>query len=303
MAHRPILILLGALALSSPLVAAQDAGHAGHHTHGAAADGDRPAQSATVQWTRFPLLLPAMAGRGERNTARLRMVNLASAGVRVYAPDGPPQRREADFPVEAGRASIRPTTAATGNYHWLVARQEVGNAVNVASSAWYFSNPGTAPKLLLQQVKHELEIVPLRLPREHGSYRESEKWPFQVRYQGAPLAGQRVTLETEFGSRSTLTTDAQGQLLVLFPRDFPPPEAASRSRGQGESHGRRRAQFVLSTDKNDQDKHYLTAFNYHYTEEPGRRQSLAWGAVFGLIGMAAATPLLLRRSGGMRKET
>ena len=41
-----------------------------------------------------------------------------------------------------------------------------------------------APTELLKEPRHELEIVPEPLPREHGSYRESEKWRFLVRFNG-----------------------------------------------------------------------------------------------------------------------
>ena len=144
---------------------------------------------------------------------------------------------------------------------------------------------------LLQRAKSELEIVPDPLPREHANYRESEKWRFIVRYAGQPLAGQVLRMETERGTRTHFTTDSAGVATVLFPRDFP-PEA------EGEGHNRAKAGFVLSTERQDGDRHFVTTFNHSYGPDGERGRSLAWGAAFGLAGMLGALPLLRRRQNG-----
>lgn len=255
------------------------------HEHQPAAA--RPAMERS--WTPQPLLLPGKATRGERSTAVLQPRGIAVSSVTVFAAEGPAERLRVDYPVEATGAKIASATPKVGNYHWVVAREEHPDEVRVASTARYFGNPGDSPKDLLKAPKHELEIVPAPLPREHGNYRESEKWSFLVRFNGQPLAGQTVRLETEFGSRSVFLTDATGHATVLFPRDFRPQE------GIAEGHGRRRAQFVLSTEKESDGRKYLTAFNYVYAQDADRDRSLGWGAGFGLLGMLAATPLLRRR--------
>ncbi|MEZ5617556.1 MAG: hypothetical protein R3E40_04675 [Rhodocyclaceae bacterium] len=272
-----------------------------HEHHGAspatslaAPAGARPARS---EWTRQPLLLPGKNPRGERATAQLRTQGIAAAALTVFAPEGPEARRRADYPVGEDGARIAPVDPKIGNYHWVIAREESADSIKVASTAWYFGNPGDSPKELLKLAKHELEIVPEPLPREHGRYRESEKWRFLVRLNGAPLAGQPLLLETEFGSRATFLTDAAGIATVLFPRDFRP--AAQGEGGQG-GHGRRYAKFVLSTEKEADGRRYLTAFNLSYGEDADRNKSLGWGAAFGLIGMLAATPLLRRRKGDQK---
>ncbi len=229
--------------------------------------------------------------RGERASALLAPRNLAAATVAVYASEGPPERLKVDYPVEADGARIASVTPKTGNYHWLVAREETPEVVKIASTAWYFGNPGASPKDLLTVPKHELEIVPAPLPREHRRYREAEKWDFLVRFEGKPLAGQPLVMETEFGSRLSAVTNAEGLATLVFPRDFKPvPDSV------GENDERRRTgRFVLSTEKTLGDKRYLTAFNHQYGQDPERNRSLAWGAAFGILGMAAATPLLRRR--------
>lgn len=257
----------------------------------AAAPAIRPAAHL---WTQQPLLLPGRNPRGERAAAMLQPQGIAAAAVTVYAPEGPADRLKAEYPATAEGIRIAPATPKIGNYHWVVAREESSETVKVASTAWYFANPGDSPKDLLKVVKHELEIVPDPLPREHGSYRESEKWRFLVRFNGQPLAGQPLTLETEFGSRSSFLADAAGFATVLFPRDFKP---AAKEEGEHAGHGPRRAKFVLSTEKMADGKRYLTAFNLTYGQDGDRNKSLGWGAAFGLVGMLAATPLLRRRNG------
>lgn len=242
-------------------------------------------------WTEQPLLLPTRNGRGERTTAMLRPQGITAQTLTVHAAEGPAERLKVDYPVAPEGAKIESATPKIGNYHWVIAREETPQMVKVASTTWYFGNPGASPQALLQQPKHELEIVPQPLPREHASYREAEKWRFLVRFKGQPLANQPLTLETEFGSRSTVLTDATGFATVIFPRDFQPSSA-----GGYEGHGRRRAVFVLSTTVEADGRRYLTAFNHFYGQDPWRQRSLGWGALFGLIGMLAATPLLRRHN-------
>ncbi len=275
------------------------------HEHHAAASGGAAAPAtenrrppAVREWTRQPVLLPGRNPRGERAQAILQPQGIAAETVTVFAAEGPAERIKVAYPVSHEGVKIAPATPKIGNYHWVVAREESADTVKVASTAWYFSNPGDSPKDLLKTPKHELEIVPDPLPREHGRYRESEKWRFLVRMKGAPLAGQAVTLETEFGSRSSFVTDADGFATVLFPRDFKP--AAPAVGGEPAGHGRRYGKFVLSTEKQVEGQRYLTAFNLNYGEDGDRNRSLGWGAAFGLIGMLAATPLLRRRNGDQK---
>lgn len=270
--RRQILTLLAAL-MAAPVIAQQ-------HALPAAAAG----------WTEQPLLLPE-TGHRERDAARLRAVGIAAPVLSVHAPAGEAAVRPREFPLADGVARISSAAPSVGNYHWLVLREVTPEHVRVASTAWYFSQPGPSPQALLAAAKHELEIVPQPLPREHGQYRESEKWRFLVRLYGKPLAGQRLLLETEFGSRSTFITDGDGMATVLFPRDFPTLE-----RRQGQR--RPSAGFVLSSEHREGEHHYQTAFNLSYGPEPERTRSLAWGAAFGLAGMLAAGPLLRRRKNG-----
>lgn len=286
-----------AFPLAFALLAAMSvlAQHESHTPTTAAANASAaPAMRPAARlWTTQPLLLPGKNPRGERAAAVLQPQGIAASALTVFAPEGPAERIKVDYPVGAEGAKIASSTPQIGNYHWVVAREESTDEVRVASTAWYFGNPGASPKEMLKTVKHELEIVPDPLPREHGSYRESEKWRFLVRFNGQPQPNQPVTLETAFGSRSTTLTDANGFATVLFPRDFKPPAPTEGEAG----HGPQRAPFVLATVKEADGRKYLTAFNLTYGQDADRNKSLGWGAAFALIGMLAATPLLRRKKG------
>ncbi len=299
-----ILLASFAVGVAGTAQAQHEHGHGAGASRGGDASAAAPANEAGPaarpagrrEWTRYPLLLPAMGGEGDRGAARLRLVGIEAASVAVYPPNGAAEGRHATAAVSEGVAAISPPDPKAGNYHWLIARSEQtqgdGTEVRVASSAWFFANPGSAPTAMLKQSRHELEIIPDPLPREHGAYRESEKWNFLVRFEGRPLSAQLLTLETEFGTRTTFLTDSRGMATVLFPRDFKPAPAGA---GEGRHGGARRARFVLGTEYARENKRYVTAFNLTYAADPDRERSVPLGVAFGALGMVAAVPLLRRR--------
>ena len=288
---RDLTTLMIVALVAGPAMAQHD--HSQHVPATAVAEANvQQARPTMREWTRLPLLAPAMQ-RGERSTAVLRPIGIEAAEVTVFAPGGADDRARVAYPVGTEGATIESAGPMIGNYHWATARQESETDVRVASTAWYFGNPGPAPTELLMKAKHELEIVPQPLPREHSSYREAEEWRFQVRWNGVPLPGKTLTLESEFGSRSSFVTDESGVATVLLPRDF----REQKSKGGPEGMmGPRRAKFALGVEHDLDGKHYLTAFNYTYSPDPERTRSLGWGVAFGVIGMVAALPLLRRRS-------
>ncbi|GEM_PF-562041 len=295
-------VFAGAVVAIHGAAIAQGRPEAGEHRqHGEAPPAASPVASAAApgraqgrEWTRYPILAPTMARGAERMAAVLRPVGIDAVEIQVFAAAGPADKRRQTVPVGPEGARIEPAGPKLGNYHWVVARSEAAGEVRVASTVWYFSNPGAAPTALLKEAKHELEVVPDPLPREHSAYRESEKWNFIVRFNGVPVPNQLVTMETEFGSRSSFQTNAEGRALVLFPRDFKPATPAQAAPG-GHEMGPRRARFVLAAEREEGGIRYLTAFNTTYSPDADRNRSLAWGAAFGLLGMVAATPLLRRR--------
>jgi hypothetical protein len=289
------LSLLIAATLAASAASAAPAGgdatglHA-HHAHGT------PRTAATNTWTQLPLLLPARGGeRGDRSTARFALANLEAATLTVYTPRAADEDAPQQVPVTAGSATYR-APRGSGNYHWVSARQESRDSVATAGTAYYFSNPGPAPTELLLKRKGELELIPQPLPREHGRYREGETWPFLARFNGAPLSGGTVVLETEHGTREMFPTNDQGIARITFPRDFVKRDATGGNGHAG--HGPQRADFVLAITHNDGTRYYQTTFNYSYSPHALEGRSLWAGAGFVVLGMVLAAPLLRRRKKG-----
>jgi hypothetical protein len=273
-----------------------------HHEHGAAqppSDGtERPKVASQGKrqgrdWTQYPLITPAMR-KGERDRMSTGLVekNIETDFFEVFAPDSSVEGARRKVAVEPEGTAIK-ALPKLGNYYWVTARQEKEGQVTVASTPYYFGEPGPAPTKMLLEQKHELEIIPQPLPREHGAWRESEKWSFMLRFNGQPLANTALRIETEFGTQSSFTSDEKGRVTVLFPRDFRPDE---KKPGQGDhSHRPRRAKFVLATAHDDGGTHYLTTFNFTYSADADRNRDLLAGVGFGIFGMLLAAPLLRRK--------
>lgn len=283
--------------------AAAQAGMAAEHQHQEHDQGQAPAAPAQPgtagqgrwqgrDWTKYPLITPVMGRAGDRAAATLAVKNIGAQTLEVFAAEGPADKLRRQFPVSPEGARIEAVSPKIGNYHWVSAREEGDSRVTVASTAYPFGNPGEAPTRMLLTQKSELEIIPQPLPREHGAWRESEKWTFLVRFNGQPLAGKEVKMETEFGTRTAFVSDEKGMATVLFPRDFKPAEPG---RAQGHDHGPRRVKFVLAAEHDNGSRHYLTAFNYTYSPDAERNKNLWAGLGFGMFGMLLATPLLRRK--------
>ena len=272
-----------------------------HHDHAPAQAAGSLGNSASAagqgkwpgrEWTKYPLLTPMMGRGGDRATAKLAVKNIQPTGLEVFAAEGPADRLRRQVPVTPEGTQIEAVTPKIGNYHWVSAREEAEGKVTVASTAYQFGNPGAAPTKLLLTPKYELEIIPQPLPREHGSYRESEKWQFLLRFNGQPLANKELKLETEFGTRTTFVSDAKGVVTVLFPLDFKP---ADHAKAHDQHMDPRKGKFVLAAEHDEGGKHYLTAFNYAYSPDATTGKNLMAGAGFGVFGMLLAAPLLRRK--------
>lgn len=244
-------------------------------------------------WTKYPIIAPVMRkGERDRMSTGLTEKNIATDYFEVFAPDSSVADARRKVPVEAEGTVIK-ALPKLGNYYWVTARQEKDSQVTVASTPYYFGEPGPAPTKLLLEQKHELEIIPQPLPREHGSWRESEKWQFMLRFNGQPLANKALRMETEFGTKMAFTSNEKGMVTVLFPRDFKPAEKTPGQGGHG--HGPRRAKFVLAAEHEEGGKHYLSAFNFTYSADADRNRDLLAGLGFGVFGMLLAAPLLRRK--------
>ncbi len=267
----------------------------GGHDHAAMSDAmgvrDMP---ITTAWTELPTLKTKMSGANrESRIITVMPQNIVAASIDAWSNNLQDADAHRQLPMELGGARLdKPTT---GGFQMLTAREERRDAVHVASTVYYFGERSAKnPTAMFMRQKNELEIIPQPFPREHSRYRANEDWQFLARFNGQPLAGQKVDLLTSNGSRMVLMTDAAGVLTVHVPDDFKKIEEVKQ--GGGHDHSPRRgADLVLATQHVANGKTYLTAFNSTYGPDAFDQRSLALGLGFILLGMIGATPLLRQR--------
>ena len=269
-------LLFAGVALAEPPQSAMSGMDHAHHAH------------TMRSWTDLPLLKAKSSGES-RERVTVVPQNIVADAVDAYSnklADGNGRRR---LPLDIAGAKL--DKPASGGFHWLAAREESGDTVRIASTVYYFGERGAEnPTDMFMTQKHELEIVPQPYPREHSRYRAMEDWKFLVRFNGQPLAEQKVVLETSNGSRRELESDAQGIVVASIPDDF-----KAETEGKEAGHGRPGADFLLATEHADGGKTYLTAFNAAYGKNAFDQRSIAMGLGFTLLGMLGAVPLLRHR--------
>jgi len=298
------LILIAALGTSLSIAQAAEAPVAvsavmpAGHDHAAMAGAmGMEGMARSKAWTGLPLLKAKMSGK-TRETTVITIVpqNIVAANIDAYSNNLKDENAHRLLPLEMAGAKL--DKPATGGFQLLTAREEQGDAVRVASTVYYFGERGAKnPTAMFMQQKNELEIIPQPYPREHSRYRANEDWKFLVRFNGQPLANQKMNLETSNGSKVEALTDAAGVLSVHIPDDFKPIE--EKKEGAAHDHGMRRgADLVLATEYVEGGKTYLTAFNSSYGADAFDNRSLAMGLGFMLLGMAGAVPLLRQKKSG-----
>jgi hypothetical protein len=252
----------------------------------------------THSWTDKPLLMTKAGGESrERMVVTVVPQNIVADAIDAWSNRLSDENGRRRLPL--GMAGAKLDKPATGGFHWLVAREEQGGAVRVASTVYYYGERGAAnPTDMFMHQKHELEIVPQPYPREHSRYRANEEWKFLVRFNGQPLSGQMLEMETQNGTKAAWVSDTQGVVTVSLPDDFK-PEAEG---GPGGGHGRRGADFVLAAKRTEGGTTYLTAFNASYGPDAFSQRSIVIGLVFTLLGMLVAVPLLRRRKAQKNDE-
>ncbi len=266
------------------------------HDHAAMMQG----MGKATAWTLYPTLKARMSGDSrETMKTAVMLQNIVAGSVDAWSNNLKDDNAHRQLAMEMGGAML--DKPASGGFHWLSAREEQGDTVRVASTVYPFGERGAKdPTAMFMQQKHELEIIPQPYPREHSRYRAGEDWKFLVRFNGSPLPGQKVYLETSNGSMAEFVADVQGVVALHVPDDF---RAEEESKGAGgHNHGRAGADFVLATEHADGGKTYLTAFNSSYGKNAYDQRSLALGLGFTLLGMLGAAPLLRKRKNGRKSE-
>jgi hypothetical protein len=267
----------------------------GGHDHAAMMRG----MGKQTAWTLYPTLKARMSGETRETMKTVIMPqNIVSPNIDAWSNNLKDDNAHRQLAMEMGGAML--DKPASGGFHWLAAREEQGDAVRVASTVHPFGERGAQnPTAMFMQQKHELEIIPQPYPREHSRYRAGEAWQFLVRFNGSPLPGQKVYLETSNGSMAEFVADAQGVIVLRVPDDFSAGE--THQAAGGHNHGRPGAEFVLATEHEAGGKSYLTAFNSSYGRNAYDQRSLALGLGFTLLGMLGAAPLLRKRKAAKKE--
>jgi hypothetical protein len=297
-------ILAAMLLVTAPVWAARpEAAIGGKPAMAAHADHDHAAMmqgmGRPTSWTLYPTLKVRMSGESRESMKTVIMPqNIVAANVDAWSNNLKDENGFRQLPVDMGGAML--DKPANGGFHWLAAREEQGDMVRVASIVQAFGERGAKdPTEMFMQQKQELEIIPQPFPREHSRYRANEDWKFLVRFNGQPLAGQKVQLETSNGSMTEFVSDAQGMVTVHVPDDFRAEEEQKAGSGHNHNMGARRtADMVLATEHAEGGKSYLTAFNSSYGPNAYDQRNMAMGVGFTLLGMLGAVPLLRKRKNG-----
>lgn len=275
----PCLLLAAGFMLPAPAWA-HDA-HAEPAARPSAAPPTRPAS-----WSQAPLIAP-VGGRPEPGAALMAASGIATAELTVLSPDQPGQPRSVQ--AEGGRWRVTPDAPGKGGYYLLQLRSTADAEVRTAMTAWNFQGKAAAPTRTLAAIRPGLEILPQVLP-EHGGMREGEAHRFAVRFDGRPLPGAVVQLETQPGSRSRVVAGPDGVATVVFPRDFDPAQFDPKA-----GMGRARQAFVLSVSHQAGAMRHESAFNFFYYPDLMRERDQMAGYAVLVAGMLLATPLLRHR--------
>jgi hypothetical protein len=261
----------------------------GEHDHVAMMQG----MGRSSSWTLYPTLKARTSGENRETMTVIMPQKIVATNIDAWSNNLKDEKAHRQLTLEMGGAML--DNPANGGFHWLSAREEQGDAVRVASTVQPFGERGAKdPTAMFMQQKYELEIIPQPYPREHSRYRANEDWKFLVRFNGKPLSGQKVYLETSNGSMAEFMSDDQGVLSMQVPDDFKTQEESKQAGGHNHG-GRPGAEFVLATEYADGGKNYLTAFNSSYGPNAFDQRSLVMGLGFTLLGMLGAAPLLLPR--------
>ncbi len=268
------IILVALLAAMAPAIAAQQDGHQHHGM-----------QEQIEEWTSTPY----MSARRGRGGLILQLEGIQSEQIKVF-PSVKQDPDQATYELEVKNGTALMPLRDHGAWHLAVASQSQNDTLVSVTTAPYFSKPGENPEHMLGSRRADLEIVPVKLPREHAYYRAGQTWLFQVRYLGKPAGEKSVVFETSNGTRTLIDTDQQGSFSITFPHDFPDSmeEAATEHRPP-------KAKFVLSARHKPGDQMYYSTFSMDYQIGPHTGRSTLLGGGFALLGMLLAAPLLRRR--------
>lgn len=244
------------------------------------------AAAATMQWQEF-----AGGGQGGGHAAHGGNHGAAARGLTLLDGDGAsvsivlPDLKRRPLQLTDGRLQLRPT--GMDNYHLLLAERQGEGWYESALRYQYLSGrpSGHSPHELVSARKVPLEIEPLPLAREHAHYLSGTVPVFLLRFDGMPVVGQPIALETSNGTRLFARTDAEGKVRFPLPDDFGAVQAGRDVN--------RPADFTLYAQLAVHDGlEYRTSLSAEYEVNPRHWQSFGGGAWGGLAGFVAGLGFL-----------
>jgi len=267
-----------AFVLSTGVAQAQHARH-----------GDMPKGPMAPDWTAYPVL--ASGGGFSRSGAKFQAFNMHAMDAASYASFDGQTAEDLNTATQSlavdENGAVAVKSGAKGGYYILrVTGHGPGGEEATATTLKYFSNPGPAPRDLLNIARPGFEIMPAVLPREHSHYRENETWAFKVRMDGKPMAGLAVVMETSNGSKSEYVTQSDGSVDVTFPGDFKDIPKDQWRHGSPPA-----SKFVVAV----RDGGLLATYNDSYNLDAYGDKNVWAGIGFAMLGMIAAVPLVRRR--------
>lgn len=231
---------------------------------------------AELTWTVSSMSDPAHQHHGRPK--QVLNINNMDARLWLYTPDG--QRRAVES--KGGQVSLRAT--GKNNYHLYLAEYHQGTVHEVALYYRHMSGKptGHSPGELVALQKHDFEIVPSPLPREHRRWLSGKPVNFVLRFQGQPQAGITVVLQTSNGSRLQALSDAQGRVAFVLPDDFDNVKLGPRANAA--------AHLTLQAEIGKDGQQYRTSLTHPYSVNPTlywQSMGMGWwllagGFVFGL---------------------
>jgi hypothetical protein len=188
---------------------------------------------------------------------------------------------------EKGRVKVK--TTGFDNYHALIASRQADSLTETAIRYVYMRGKpsGHSPTEVVTSVKSELEIVPSPFPREHSRYQSNQQRHFRLLFNGQPLAGHNVNVETSFGTTFYANSDEAGMLNITIPDDFTDIKVGRRNN--------RPAEWRITAVHNQDGHSYRTVVSAPYYVDPSHWQPLSWGLLTVAGGMLVTGMMSVRR--------
>lgn len=241
--------------------------HGGHDAH--ASD---PSQSGNAQ---------KQGGHGtHRKPEVLQLNDPADAQLSLWRSD----LKRSGLSADNGELVLKPT--GVDSYHAVVAERLSGDTHE--SAVRYVTlrgkPSGHSPAELLAIEKLPLEIVPDPIAREHHRYLSDRPAKFRIRFEGRPLPGASVSLETSNGSHLEATADRQGRLEFRLPEDFTDIEVGRRNNPP--------ADFIVRTRHEENGRQYRASLSAPYHVNPHHWQSNGAGLAAAASGFVVGVGIL-----------